>query len=240
MSKPRILILSVLLITTLTEAYAEEKKQGFWGESELGSTVTTGNTSTNNLAGKTENKYGLGADLWTLAGRYLRSNDQGVETALSWDVGLRYDKVITDRLTAFLGYKIEADPYSGYARRDSIDLGSKYYFIKSESFYWLGEGGYRYSKTHIPGADSHDSFLRFYTETQKTLDKNSYGKIWVEYLPNLTHNEAYLVNAEASLSGVLTELFSLKMSYLAKYQNAPAAGYERTDTIFMTTLVAKY
>lgn len=240
MLKFRLLIVSLLLTTGFTQAHAEENKQGFQGESELGSTVTTGNTSTNNVAAKTENKYRLGADLWTLNGRYLRSTDQNVETALSWDAGLRYDKVITERFTAFLGYKVEADPYSGFAQRDSIDIGSKYYFIKEDSFYWLGEGGYRYSKTHVLGADTHDSFLRFYTETQKTFDKNSYGKLWVEYLPNLTNSKAYLVNAEASISAVLTELFSLKMSYLAKYQNEPAAGFKRTDTIFLTTLVAKY
>jgi len=240
MFKQQLLILSILLATAFTHVFAQEDKQGFKGESELGNTVTTGNTSTNSLAAKTQNKYRLGADLWSFDGRYLRNTDNSIETALLWEAGLRYDRIINENLSAFLGYKAEADPYAGYVQRDSVDLGAKYYFMKSDNLYWLGEAGYRYSKTHVLAGDTYESFLRLYTEAQRTFDKTSYGKLWIEYLPNLTNSDAYLVNAEASVSAVLSELLSLKVSYLAKYQNEPRPGFERTDTVFLTTLVAKY
>jgi putative salt-induced outer membrane protein YdiY len=112
--------------------------------------------------------------------------------------------------------------------------------MKRDNFYWLGEAGYRYSKTHTYGDNTYESFLRLYTEMQENIDKNSYAKMWIEYLPNLTNNKAYLVNAEASVSALLSEMLSLKVSYLAKYQNEPPPDIERTDTIFLTTLVAKY
>lgn len=220
--------------------HAEEQPQGFKGESELGNTVTSGNTSTNNLAAKTENKYLAEKDLWTLTGRYLRTTDRSVETALFWDAGLRFDRVITDRFNIYIGYKAEADPYAGYIQRDSADLGAKYSFLQSDDFYWFGEFGYRNSKTRISGRDQHENFLRLYTEMKKTISKTSYAKLWIEHLPNLTEEKAYLTNAEASVSAMLNEMFSLKMSYLAKYKNMPPAGFERLDTIFLTTLVAKY
>lgn len=230
----------IVFSLVMSLAQAEEQPQGFKGESELGSTVTSGNTSTNNLAAKTENKYLVEKDLWTLAGRYLRTADHGTETALSWDAGLRFDRVITDRLNIYLGYKAEANPYAGYVQRDSVDLGIKYSFIITESFYWFGEFGYRNMKTHRYASNTYENFLRLYTEIKQTVGKNSYAKFWVEHLPNLTKSEAYLSNAEASISTMLNEMFSLKMSYLAKYQNSPPPGIERLDTIFLTTLVAKY
>lgn len=236
----RILILFAVLTTTTTLAHADDIKQGFQGESELGNTVTSGNTSTNNLAAKTENKYLVGKDLWTVNAHYLRNTDHDVETALFWDGGLRYDRVLNDYFSVFIGYKSEADPYAGYVQRDSVDLGAKYYLTKKEDFYWTAEAGYRYSKTHTYGDNKYESFLRLYTEAQQNMSKTSYAKIWVEYLPNITHSQGYLTNAEASISAVLTELLSLKISYLVKYQNEPPPGYQRTDSIFLTTLVAKY
>lgn len=240
MLKHSLLILCIFLTTTFVHAQSEEDKQGFRGSSELGNTTTSGNTKTNNLAAKTENKYLIGKNEWTLAGRYLRNTDHDAETALSWDAGLRYDRIITEYFSAFLGYKSEADPYAGYIQRDSVDIGGKYYFIKRDNFYWQGEAGYRYSKTHTYGENTYASFLRFYTEMQENIDKNSFAKVWIEYLPNLTDNKAYLANAEASVSAVLSQMLSLKISYLAKYQNEPPPGIERTDTIFLTTLVANY
>jgi putative salt-induced outer membrane protein len=237
------IILPILILLTFANAahaFSDDIKLGFQGESELGGTTTSGNTKTSSVAAKTDNKYLVGNELWTLTARYLRNADQNTETALFWSGSLRYDHELSDLVSVFLGYTVEADPYSGYVQRDSVDLGGKYYFMKRENFYWLGEAGYRYSKTHTYGENTYESFLRFYTEMQENIDKNTYAKVWIEYLPNLTNNKAYLTNAEASVSAVLTQLLSLKVSYLVKYQNQPTPGYERTDSIFLTTLVAKY
>lgn len=238
------LIFSILSLTSL--AHAQEtaapvpSPTPFMGESELGSTITSGNSKTNNLAAKTLNKYTEGSNLWTLSGRYLRNTEKEVETALSWDVGLRYDRSVSEDFSLFIGHKVEADGYAGYVQRDSSDLGVKESFLKSDVFYWLGEAGYRYTKTHIQNSDTYESFGRLYTEAQRALSKTSYVKLWLEYLPNFTTKERYLTNGEASLSVSISEVLSLKVGYLVKYQNQPLPGIEKTDTVFVTTLVAKY
>ena len=76
------------------------------------------------------------------------------------------------------------------------------------------------------------------------MSKELRFKYWLEYLPNFSDSEAYLANTEASLNVMLSQMFSLKISYLMKYQNvAPVLNGvegEKIDTSYTTSLVANF
>jgi putative salt-induced outer membrane protein len=64
--------------------------------------------------------------------------------------------------------------------------------------------------------------------------------VWTEFLYNFSNSTDYRVNAEPSLSVILTDVFSLKLAYLINYRNLPAvAGKKQLDTLYTTSLVAK-
>lgn len=238
--RPFVVFLFTLLLFPF--AQAEETKPGWTNESELAIVTTSGNSEGESYSGKEKTTYTLEKNVFTNTAHYLRSQTRGTETALQWDVGLRYEFNFSDLWAAYLGYLIEADPYSGYVQRNSTDLGAKYTIRQTEIEKWFAEAGGRQSDTYTTlGEHVYATFGRLYTEYNRALSETLAMKIWLEYLPNFTDQQAYLANGEASLTAMLSKVFSLKLSYLEKYQNVPpVAGAKRVDNVFTTSLVAKF
>ena len=212
------------------------------GEAEAGAIVVSGNSDSENYNAKSKIVYQQEKNVYTGFGRYLRATANGLESSKQWELGARYERELSEKVSTYIGHKAEGDIYNVYIQRDSSDLGAKYYFIKSDVENWFGEVGYRYSKTNptAGGNVAEDSFGRFYSEYNKVLNPTVSFKYWVEYLPNITVNEAYLANTEASMNVMLTSVFSLKLAYLMQYQNVPPAGGKNTTTTSTMNLVAKF
>lgn len=232
---------AALLLAPVSKAHAaKENEPGFHGESDLGATFSSGNTRTENVSAKTDNKYRYDENVVSLAARYLRTKDTGIESARYWDAETRYARDISAWLAAYIGVKAESDPFAGYVQRDSADVGLKSVLTNTETAEWFVEVGFRHSKTHNVNDDRYDNFLRLYTEANKDLSKTASLKASVEHLPNLKNDAAYLTNTEVSLVVLVSEVLSLKTTYLTKFQNTPPVGFEKTDSTFITALVAKY
>lgn len=241
-------LFSSLVILGLLGSVAHAQTK-FDSESEAGAVIVSGNAETESYSLKSKNTYTVDKDTATAFGRYLRTRSSGTESARNWEAGLRYERSLVEQFSGFIGHKAESDPYAGYVQRDSSDLGGKYYFIKSDAFNVLSELGYRYQTTlSSTGEKSYDNLARLYFEINKVLTETTSFKYWAEYLPNFTRNEAYLANTEASLSVMLSQNLSLKLSYLVQYQNlkpinttvTPAVEGERIDTTYTTAIVAKF
>ena len=70
------------------------------------------------------------SNIYTAAGRYLRTNSNGVERARNWEAGLRYERALSEHFGVFVGQKAESDVFNGYIQRDSTDAGLKYTILK--------------------------------------------------------------------------------------------------------------
>lgn len=236
-------ILSLLLAISVfpLAARAAEPPPPFVGEAEAGMILITGNSDSQSFAGKAKMSYTQDKNIYSAFGHYIKTEANSVESARNWDVGVRYDRELTDYLGVFVGQKMESDIFAGYLQRDSTDLGLKYYLIKKDDMNWSVEAGYRYSKTQpVTGPVLYDNFLRFYTEFNKSFDKTFSFRYWLEYLPNLTDGKAYQLNTEASINAMLNSIFSLKLGYLVQYQNVPPSGGKETTSTTTLNLVAKF
>lgn len=214
----------------------------FKAEAEAGVIVVSGNTESESYAAKLLASYTDNGNTYSVFGKYLQAEANGLESALNWNAGIRYERALSEHFSIYAGYKGESDKFAGYLQRDSTDLGGKYYLVKQDDKTWTTELGYRYSKTLSTASEvSYDNYVRLYTEYNQSLDKTLSFKYWLEYLPNLTDNDQYLTNTEASMNVMLSQVFSLKLAYLLQYQNSPpVATAERTEKTFTTTLVAKF
>lgn len=245
----RLLIPCVLCLTALsaqgqsTAAPLVPEPPKHWAhESEVALVTTTGNSENESASAKQKTAYSFDNNIITNTARYLRSKTGGTETARNWDVSLRYERELSSLWGLFVAHLVESDPYSGFTQRNSTDLGAKYAIVKNDVRTWLAEAGARYSETYSTvGTHDYANLGRFYSEYSQAVNETVSFKIWAEYLPNFKESDAYLANGEASVTSILSKVFSLKLSYLAKYQNAPAvAGAKMTDTVFTTSLVAKF
>ncbi len=242
----KLLMVAIGLCAAMT-AHGEEKT--FKGESEASAIVISGNANSETYGAKTTNTWSMTeADLATVFGKYVRTKSAGTETSKAWEAGARYERVfIKDLFNGFLQQKAEHDPYNGvFVQRDSTDVGGKYFFKKSDDLTWFGELGYRYSSTYSGLAiapntyKDNASFARIYSEVTAKFNTSTSGKLWAEYLPNLSDSTKSLTNAEASISVVMTDVLSFKTSVLLNHNEGTVAPGQKDTTTWTTALVAKY
>lgn len=240
------LIASFLVTLANAPAFAQEANteippRPLVSENEAGAVIISGNSESESYSAKTKNVITSQDNVYTIFGRYIRAKANGVESARAWDAGARYERKLSSYFGIFIGHKVESDPYAGFVQRDSSDLGGRYTLLKTADVNWITELGYRFSTTlQNTGVTERASFGRLYTEVTKAFSETSQLKYWAEYLPNMTDSNAYLANTELSLSVIITEILSLKLSYLVQYQNAPSTNGKRVDTTYTTALVAKF
>lgn len=213
----------------------------FTGEAEAGLITVSGANESESYNAKAKTTYTQDLNIYTLSGRYLRTNSNGLESARNWEAGLRYEHSLSGHFGVFFGQKAESDVFNGYIQRDSTDGGLKYSLIKEEKTNWLAEAGYRY-QTVLPtsGDLTHSNLARLFTEVSKSLESNLTLKIWGEFLPNFSNTDAYLANTEASANVMVNSIFSLKFAYLLQYQNLPVVVGKYTTSTTTINLLAKF
>jgi putative salt-induced outer membrane protein len=238
----------VFLVLTIFLALNVQADERLKNESELGVAIVSGNSNTENYTLKQLSTYKLDdVNSLTAKGRYLQGKTSGIETARSWDASLRFERALSELWSLFVQQQAESDVFSGFIQRDSSDLGAKYFLTKTELTQWFAELGYRYVTTQYlvlpPNVDKAYSAARLYTEVSHAFTTSTSAKLWLEYVPSFKDKDAYFANGEASVTSVLSSVFSFKTSYLAKYQNPNIANLgirAYTDTTFLTSLIAKF
>ncbi len=220
---------------------ADEAATKFTNESELGVVLSTGNSKTRTFNAKQLNSYEWSQNTVRFNGRFLGSTSKDQEVARLFSFGLRYERALVEKLSAYVGELFESDVFSGYDRRWSTDVGARYNLIKDETTTWAAELGYRYIAEHrtTPSSQLNTHNVRIFTEASQQLRKGLDVKAWIEFLRSLDNANIYKLNSELALSVLLNEVFSLKTGFLVQYNNFPAPGAAYTDTLFSTALVAK-
>ena len=235
-----------LMLSLLFLASNAALSEGLSHESELGVVASGGNTDSQTINAKQLTAYKWTSNELSSKGNYLYGEANEVKSANSWSLGLRYDRNFSERFGAFLGNLWEGDEFAGVDYKSNVDLGLKYFILKTDDKnYLVSELGYRYTYENRDEASLVDSvtdhYARAYLEAGYQLSESVSAKLWLEYLPNLSDSDDYLINFEPSLSVALSSIFSMKVAYLGKYDAQPsAAGNKDYDWLYTTSLLAKF
>lgn len=221
-----------------TSTYAEWKN-----ESELGILLAHGNSSSQSYTAKEAASTSWSTvNTLKFTGRYLKTKTNDIENARYWNLGLRFDRALNERLGIYVGEMVESDKYAGYNQKYNSDIGARYSIIKETKFIWDAEAGYRYTiENQIIGVRNKLHYARGYTEATKQWMDGVSTKLWFEYLANLTIGSDYQMNSELSVSAALNNMFALKSAYLLRYDHLLNPGATaKTDTLLTTSLVATF
>lgn len=232
-------LLLALALAFPASAFSAELKN----ESEAGVVITNGNSHTQSYSVKDKTTWNVARDTYAFTGSWLSSSSAGVKSAESWLLALRYERALSESLSAFLQQSAEGDQFAGILQRFNTDLGAKTYFYKTEKdFTWLAEGGYRFTKEHTTkGANENYHKARVYTEAEKYFNEAVSSKLWMEFIPNFTLTRAWLLNSELSVSAAMNAIFALKSGIMLRYNNLPpVATAQKSDITFTTALTAKF
>jgi putative salt-induced outer membrane protein len=229
-------LVSILILLTFN-AWAK-----FTNESELGIASANGNTRTQSFSLKQVNDYKWDSNILSAKVRYLNAKANGVETARYILGGGRYEKQLSNHFGLFLGEALEKDKFAGIENRFITDSGGKYRFIETERTKFFTELGYRYMhEDRFDNTTAFSNYGRSFTEWEHKWNQSFSTKYWAEYLPNFSDLKDWQFNSELSLMAMLNSVFSLKSGILLRYDHMPAPGILfKTDTLFSTTLVAKF
>lgn len=212
----------------------------FQNESEAGIVLVSGNSDSQSINLKQMNSYETNNNLFKFSGSFLRTTAVKVESGKSWDLGLRYERAVSEVFSIFAGQNAESNKFAGYNVRYNTDLGLKYTILKDETMFWISELGYRFtSEDRVTPPNQSFHKVRIFTEANKDWTKTVSTKVGIEYLTNFSEGKDWQVNTDLSVSAMLSSIFSIKTSYLLKYDNE-SAPKKNADSVFTTALVAKF
>ncbi|WP_372655532.1 YdiY family protein [Halobacteriovorax sp.] len=228
-----IVLLSVLSLTSFAQ---------FKSEDSASINIAGGNTDLKTYTLKSNNAYEVNKSIYKFNGAYHYGESDSVRSAENWSLGLRYDYAFLPLTGLYFGELIEADRFSGYDRRFNTDLGMTHFFYKSDSSSLLAEAGLRYTiQKQLDNSEDKKGFKgRLFVEATEVIQENIKGKFWVEYLPNFSESEDYLLNIEPSLIIALNKTLSMKTAYLWKYDNQPTVSKSKYDYNYTLSLIANF
>lgn len=245
-------LISAVTLVSMSLNLAQAQEKNWSSETEAGLVVNSGNADSQSVSLKTLNKYKLTAkDEFALKGEYFQSEGiiGGVSQLTSENslLELKYNHIFHELFGAFAVTSWSKDNFRGFEDRFEVGPGLSYYFIKSDAKNFFTEHGYLYRQetAYLIGPASGDTndinFYRAYVEANAKFNPTLSGKIWAESKLNVEETEDVELRIEPSLSVMLTGNFSLGLAYRYSFDNVPAVtGLLRVDTMYMTTLKAKF
>lgn len=211
-------------------------------ESEVSSVTTGGNTDVETYLFRTVNKLEFDNTIYRLSGHYTYGEASGVVSARDWDINISFEHKIRRNMSWFIGEVAEGLPFQGIRARYNSDIGLKYYYIKLDERNFFSELGYRYTVEDQvqPGEDQYEHKGRFFTEYNDKPTKNFSYRLWIEYIPSFTKGD-YLFIHEASITSILSSIFSLKLAFRGNYDQKPVSpGLKNYDYSYTSSLLARF
>ena len=196
------------------------------GSASLGLSMTSGNSraSSYNVSDKlkyTKRGWTIGQDLVFY---YGKADDK--VNADFWNAGLRLERRLTPWLGMFAATRYDRNVLQGIESRFEESLGFDMKALDNpKDKLVMTVGASAFQQTLTPGSTStfkgNYPAARLGADYKHSFTDKAFFQQTVEYLPNLSETEAYLVNGESSLVAPLIANLGLKVGYVVRYNSQP-------------------
>jgi len=218
----------------------------FKGFVSAGASVTDGNTQTRAFSANGEFEARAERQRFTLRGSTNYAENEDRLTARNSRASIKYDFFLTKRLYAFTSALFEGDEFQDLRLRTALSAGPGYQFIDTGDFQapWLrevqfsGEAGVSYFNE-----DYEDSEDKSYVAARWAVKLNwpiVPKKVVLfhfhEGYPGLERAEDLYVSTEQGVRFTILENFFAAIQVNWRWDNTPATGAERDDTIYLFSL----
>ncbi|OGR62035.1 MAG: hypothetical protein A2X30_01230 [Elusimicrobia bacterium GWB2_63_16] len=238
--KTAILLIPVLALAAAAQAQEAPKK---WKDAaELSYVQTSGNSKTTTLSAKNLFNYDWQKAALELAAGGLGTKSGTSVTGEQYNASEKVSWKLTGKNYTFEKIAWDKNRFAGIKDRWDLGVGVGRHILESADDQLFAEvgGGYMF-EDRMPGSEN-KSFgtYRGYAKYIRTLSATANASQDFEYLGNLKESDGYRMNAETALAASISSHFSLKASHVWKYVNSPSAGFRKTDTINMLSLIVNY
>ena len=233
---PLFLIFLVLFVSV--KLYAEEKCWSW--DTEIGYVQTAGNSSSTSANVKSLYKRKWEKFLLTLKGTHISSSHENRASAESYSFSEKGDIPFSRRFYTYELVGWEKDRFAGIDSRYNMQLGIGYKFIETEKHLLSSELGGDYTiEECLSGNNDEFGSLRGYLKYAYALSDTAECTQEGEILYNLEDPDDRRTSSMTALSASLSTNLSLKISYTIKYDNVPAYGFKKTDTILSSSIILR-
>jgi putative salt-induced outer membrane protein len=222
---------SMLLVVATASLQAQAaappaKVDSLEGQASAGLAFTSGNSNatTFDISDKlkyTKRGWSFGQDL-----KYFYGEADDKVTADFWNTGLRVDRRLMKRLGMFVLARWDRNVLQGIASRFEESIGLDFLAIdapRDKLIFTAGASAFQQELT--PGSTStfkgNYPAARLAGDYKHSFTDKAYFQQTVEYLPNLSETEAYLINGETTLVAPLIANLGLKVSSVIRYNSQP-------------------
>jgi putative salt-induced outer membrane protein YdiY len=242
--RPVLVALSAQTTALAPPAAPEEPPPPLWtGSVGAGVSVTSGNTDTSS--------YNLSFEavrdpkkLWVFrtAGLYLRSEQDGDDTADRTVLHVREERALSERLFAFADVGYLRDKFKAIDYLVSPSVGAGWKAILPEPVSLIFDGGVGVAFEKNPGLDStSDAAFNLGEEFVWNFSERASLTQRIRGLWKFDDTEDAIYHGEIAVTASLTELVELKVAYLVDYDNLPTSPeLDKTDTALLATVVMKF
>ncbi|WP_457643179.1 DUF481 domain-containing protein [Persephonella sp.] len=230
---------SALFVPLISSA---EEKKNWKVHGELSYVKTSGNSDTETFATKVEANWEKTVNRLLGKGSFLYGKTKNTENTNKLYLLGRWERLLTDRLFAFVQGDYLKDKISGYNYKTVWSAGLGYDILKTEKHTLKGLAalGYTFS-------DYKDGPNKDYTTGLAELDykwnirENLVFKQLLNYQVNLEDTNVYYIKSDSSLQVKINANFALGVGYKVFYQSKPPTkNIEKTDTTFLTSLILDF
>lgn len=214
---------------------------GWSGTADLGFTLTSGNSETTSLSLGTSVTREFRHQHLGFSGSYLRSTDDGEETANRGEAGIQYRYFPGPR------FYFTARGSGGFNEPAGLDLrlapgaGAGYVLARGDAYELTAEAGANWIRDEFTDGTSETSV--FFSAGQSfSLDLTETTSLTQElrYRPNSSDLSDYLLHAEATLTAQVTGGVGLRVTFIDDFDSTPFSGgpdtppAEENDLTFIT------
>ena len=198
------------------------------------------NVTTINASERLEGKVATIGLAQTFAIIYGRT--EGVTSASLWRAGLRGDKSLGKKLSAYGLIAHDRNRFAGIARRFEEGLGVAVRLMESATDSLQVEGGASFvQQRSTQGVSSNYPSARTAGRYKHIFSSKAYFQHLLEVLPNLEETGEVRINSETALAAPLSDRFALRLEYAARYDSdPPLPGVKRLDRLFVAGVEVKF
>ena len=217
----------------------KEKPKLFTGD--LGYVKTSGNTDLSTL--NINEKIALEKGGWGFEQSFgtVYGTDEGDVTTSLWRAGVKGERFLNAKLSAVLGVAWDKNRFAGIDGRFEEFLGLKYRWVESDRNRFYTElAASLVQQDNVDGTSDDFPAGRVGVGYRRTFSEKAYFEDVFDWIPNLEEGDDYRINNEAALVAPLTQFVALKFSYIVRFDNLPALGFEKTDTFFTSGIQVSF
>jgi putative salt-induced outer membrane protein len=171
----------------------------------------------------------------------IRTTDNGTQTAERYLGAFRGQRTLTPIIGLTAGERAERDRLAGMAFRSITDGGLSWALIRDPR--WSLDGLTSLALLHehpVIGPDRNDPIGVLQALSKIMLGPSADTTQRFTYYPDFKDSTAYRAEAEATVQAAMNSRLALKMGYLWRRSNSPAAGFLKNDSTATASVVLRW